>query len=148
MDAINKDIRDIRNSMEKHNTDHEKNVAIILKSQQEAHDIHIVNQQILKNIEEQNKIRNGRIEKLEGLFVQSDKAMALLQQTTNNVAAIVSKQNVAYESYVKQRELLEEKKSEVYVTKVENAPIQKIVYGLVGLLLTGVMGAILALVLK
>ncbi len=36
---------------------------------------------------------------------------------------------------------------EVYVTKDEFAPVRKIVYGLVGLVLTGVVAAILALVI-
>lgn len=35
-----------------------------------------------------------------------------------------------------------------YVTKSELDPIKKIVYGLVGLILVGVMGALLALVLR
>ena len=35
-----------------------------------------------------------------------------------------------------------------YITKAEFAPIQKIVYGMVGLILVGVIGALLTLVLR
>ena len=35
-----------------------------------------------------------------------------------------------------------------YITKAEFAPIQKIVYGMVGLILVGVIGALITLVLR
>jgi len=42
---------------------------------------------------------------------------------------------------------IKNKLEESYVTKDEFDPIKKVVYGLVGLILTGVVGALLALVI-
>lgn len=44
--------------------------------------------------------------------------------------------------------VLSEKIDSNYVTKTEFEPVQKLVYGLVGLVLTTVMGALLLLVVK
>ena len=49
---------------------------------------------------------------------------------------------------IDERTARQERDTAKYVTREEFAPIKGLVYGLVGLLLTGVIGAVLALVIR
>jgi len=44
--------------------------------------------------------------------------------------------------------VMEAKMDKIYVTKVEFQPVRNLVYGMVGILLTGVIGAILAIAIR
>jgi chromosome segregation ATPase len=125
-----------------HEVNHLKQVMEEIKNKlAENHDVHIRNEETLKNILTQTTKTNGRVGILEGEYIKMDKTIALLSQ-------IVSQQHHQYENWVIRQEKLQEGESEVYASKEEIEPVKKIVYGLVGLLLTGVVGSILALVLK
>lgn len=66
-----------------------------------------------------------------------------ISRTTETSIAVMSEQ-IKY--IVEKVEAIERKVDAQYVTKVEFEPIKKIVYGLVGLILVTVVGAVLALV--
>lgn len=67
-----------------------------------------------------------------------------MAETTDIVKLAVLESNM---SYIKEKlDDIDKKVSSGYVTKDEFEPIKKIVYGLVSLILTAVVGAIVALV--
>ena len=64
---------------------------------------------------------------------------------------IETKMEVALEQLVRVREDLKELHNKIdnnYVTRIEFEPVRNIVYGLVSLLLTGVIGGLLMMVIK
>ena len=64
---------------------------------------------------------------------------------------IETKMEVALEQLVRVREDLKELNNKIdnnYVTRIEFEPVRNIVYGLVSLLLTGVIGGLLMMVIK
>lgn len=137
MGTLNQGIRDIKNAMIAHNKSDDERFESILRKLDANHDVHIRNEETLKQILAQAQKTNGRVTNLEETCTRLDKGNALLHQ-------IVSQQHGQYEKFVIQQE-----KSETgLVTKDVFEPVKKIVYGLVGLLLTGVVGSMLALVLR
>ncbi len=103
----------------------------------ENHDVHVRNEEILKNILLQTSKTNGRVTNLEILTAGQDKTIALLSQ-------IVSQQHHQYESFVIQQEKLREGESDIYVTKEEFIPLRNFLYGLIVAILICVLGLILA----
>jgi len=64
---------------------------------------------------------------------------------------IETKMEVALEQLVRVREDLRELNTKIdnnYVTRIEFEPVRNIVYGLVSLLLTGVIGSLLMMVIR
>lgn len=64
---------------------------------------------------------------------------------------IETKMEVALEQLVRVREDLKELNNKIdnnYITRIEFEPVRNIVYGLVSLLLTGVIGGLLMMVIK
>lgn len=56
--------------------------------------------------------------------------------------------NINYKELIKELRLLEAQNEKTYAKLVEFTPVKNIVYGLVGIVLTTVVGAILTQVLK
>lgn len=64
---------------------------------------------------------------------------------------IETKMEVALEQLVRVREDLKELNNKIdnnYVTRIEFEPVRNIVYGLVSLLLTGIIGSLLMMVIR
>lgn len=64
---------------------------------------------------------------------------------------IETKMEVALEQLVRVREDLKELNNKIdnnYITRIEFEPVRNIVYGLVSLLLTGVIGSLLMMVIR
>lgn len=60
----------------------------------------------------------------------------------------MDKDKVTYRELVKEMERLEDKLDRTYTKLVEFEPVRKLVYGVVGITLTAIIGAILALVVR
>ena len=71
-----------------------------------------------------------------------------MSMSTENIE---TKMEVALEQLVRVREDLKELNNKIdnnYITRIEFEPVRNIVYGLVSLLLTGVIGGLLMMVIK
>lgn len=60
----------------------------------------------------------------------------------------MDKDKVSYRELVKEIERLEEKLDRTYTKLVEFEPVRKLVYGVVGIALTAIVGAIMAIVVR
>lgn len=102
MEAVNQDIKLIKEGMLAHNADDKVQFSAINDKLDRNHDLHIRNEEILRQILEQAKKTNGRVTSLEASFVNLDKGHALLHQ-------IVSQQHNQYQNFVTQYEKIKEK---------------------------------------
>jgi len=135
MDVLTRDISHIKDAMINHNKADDERFETIIQNQQESRDIHIRNEETLKQILAQAQRTNGRVTSLEEISVRLDKGNALLHQ-------IVSQQHGQYEKFVIQQEKL----GMDFVTKIEFEPIKSKVNGAINVVLVAVGSAILALV--
>ena len=136
MEALNQDIKQIKEAMLAHNKADDERFASILDKLDENHDVHIRNEEILRQILAQAQKTNGRVTNLEETCGRLDKGNALLHQ-------IVSQQHGQYEKFVDQQEKL----GLSFVTSKEFEPFKKIVSGGVALILTVVLGGLLSIVI-
>lgn len=136
MEAINQDIKQIKDSIISHNKADDERFSSILDKLDKNHDIHIRNEEILKQILAQATKTNGRVTNLEETCGRLDKGNALLHQ-------IVSQQHNQYEKFVEQQEKL----GLSFITEKEFEPFRKIVTGGVAMVLTVVFGALLSLII-
>lgn len=136
MEALNQDIKQIKEAMLAHNKADDERFASILDKLDENHDVHIRNEEILRQILAQATKTNGRVTNLEETCGRLDKGNALLHQ-------IVSQQHNQYENFVRQQE----KTGSGFVTQIEFKPIRNLVSGGVALVLTAVVGALLSVVI-
>lgn len=136
MEAINQDIEQIKDSIISHNKADDERFSSILDKLDKNHDIHIRNEEILKQILAQATKTNGRVTNLEETCSRLDKGNALLHQ-------IVSQQHNQYENFVTQQE----KTGSSFVSQLEFKPIKNLVTGGVALVLTAVVGALLSVVI-
>lgn len=141
MTQVEQDIKEIKVAMLKHFTDDSASFGELKDLIAENHDIHIRNEEILKATLVQTTKTNGRVTSLEDICQRMDKQHALLCQ-------IVSQQHSQYEKFVTQQEKLKESAEVLTVSRNEFIPVKNIVFGGVAFILTGVLGALLALILK
>ena len=141
MTQVEQDIQEIKVKMIEHFDDDKGSFGEIKGLLEKNHDVHIRNEEQLEGILAQTTKTNGRVTSLELTVVEIQKSNALLCQ-------IVSQQHEQYEKYVMQQEKLKEAGERLLVTRSEFAPFKSIVSGGVALILTGVAGALLALILK
>jgi predicted RNase H-related nuclease YkuK (DUF458 family) len=146
--SVEHEIKEIKEAMLKHNQDDKVSFGTIsrelseLKKGLEAnHDVHIRNEETLKNILEQSRKTDGRVTSLENVFSELNTSNKLLHQ-------IVSQQHHQYEKYVLQMERIKEGESDKYVSLTRYSLVEKIVYGFVALLLTAFGVALIALIIK
>ncbi len=131
---VEQNLKEIKEAMFKHFVDDIASFGEIKKLIAENHDVHIRNEEILKATLIQTTKTNGRVTSLEDVCQRMDKQHALLCQ-------IVSQQHDQYKKFVIQQE-------KMGVNKTEFIPVERLVYGGVTIILTGVLGALLALILK
>lgn len=136
MEAINRDIKDIKDAMLKHDKADDERFDAILNKLEIMHELHIKNGEMIKNCVSLGEKTNGRVTKLEDVSIRLDKGNALLHQ-------IVSQQHNQYENYVTQQEKL----GNGFITRTEFDPIKKTVYGGVSIILTAVVGSLMALLI-
>lgn len=148
MDLINHDIKQIKEAMIAHNKDDDNHFTAIREKLNTIHELHIFNGENIKQAIKLGEKTNGRVTSLEEFCSRLDKANALLQQSNENLCKIVSKQDNQYEAWVNQMEQLREKDGSRFITKEVFEPIKKVVYGMVGLILTSVGGALLTIIIK
>jgi hypothetical protein len=138
MQQVENDIRIIKNAMIAHNADDKGQFESINEKLDASHDIHVRNEEILKSIFAQTQKTNGRVTSLEEYVTRLDKGNALLHQ-------IVSQQHNQYEKWVIQQEKLKDKDDIEFATKEELAPVKKIVYGGVSIILVAFLGTLVSL---
>lgn len=148
MDLINHDIKQIKEAMLAHNKDDDSHFTAIREKLNTIHELHIFNGENIKQAIKLGEKTNGRVTNLEATCVRLDKSIALLEQSNENLCKIVSKQDNQYEAWVNQMEQLREKDGSKFVTRDMFDPVKKVVYGLVGLVLTSVGGALLTIIIK
>jgi exoribonuclease R len=139
--SVENELKHINHQLEVHEVKDDTRFTEMLTKQDVNHDIHIRNEEILKQILEQTKKTNGRIAKLEEEVVDLKKCNALLSQ-------IVSQQHDQYQNFVTQYEKMKGVDADNFVSKDQFAPVKGFVYGLVTLILTAVGVAIVAVVIK
>lgn len=89
-------------------------------------------------MEEQNIVTISRI--------AAEAAAAIVMKSSQETAAGVATLSAAIEYIKDSIDKIEKKLDNKYVTKDEFAPVKLIVYGLVGMILVAVIGAVIALV--
>jgi hypothetical protein len=110
------------------------------------HDIQITNQAILRECLGEVKKTNGRVTSLEAISVRLDKSYALMEQTQQSMANILSRQHNQYETFVKQREQLDSERYSKMLTKEEFAPYKNGSIALIRMVLVAVVVAVLSMV--
>jgi hypothetical protein len=110
------------------------------------HDIQITNQAILRECLGEVKKTNGRVTSLEAISVRLDKSYALMEQTQQSMANILSRQHNQYETFVKQREQLDSERYSKMLTKEEFAPYKNGSIALISMVLVAVVVAVLSMV--
>jgi uncharacterized coiled-coil protein SlyX len=133
MQQVENDIKYIKDKMVEHNEADDERFSAILEKLDMNHDVHIRNEETLKQILEQAKKTNGRVGNLETTAGAHDKTIALLSQ-------VVTQQHNQYETWVARSE-------KTVVTQEQFSPVKNVVYGMIALILTGVLGALMTLII-
>ena len=135
-------------AMKKHFVDDEVAFSRLTNNVEKNHDIHIRNEETLKNILQQTTKTNGRVTRLEDLIYKYDTVIALLSQSVTELKeSNVKLYNISSKQdglLLAQWKNIEEK----FSSKDQTEPVKKIVYGLVAIILTSFVGALFALVIK
>jgi hypothetical protein len=145
MQLVEKDIRDIKEGMLKHNSDDDKRfseqdskLTKIIDNQHEFRELQLINHEVLKSTEKQTIKTNGRVTHLEGVVTELVTSNKLLHQ-------IVSVQHGQFLKFENAQEAFNTNK---LVNKSEFVPVKILVFGFVGIILMAVIGALVATVLK
>ena len=101
------------------------------------HDLHLSNERYLKSILAQTEKTNGRVTTLEGVTARLDKVLDAVSARGENLGKLVEVQESRHS-----------RDDARYVSAEAFAPVKAVVFGMVGLLLTGVLLGLLALVIK
>ena len=140
-------LNDFKSEFHEHLKSDEKDFGDIKNSLQKTHDIHVENRENIIRCLDETKKTNGRVTNLESVVIRLDKAISLLEQSNGSLYNIVSQQHNQYEKWVSQQERLKELQKDSFINKDQFEPVKLIVYGLAGLILTGVIGAIMLIVI-
>lgn len=145
---MERELHAIREAFAAHERDDARHFTDIAARLEANREMHVRNGSRLDEILAQTVRTNGRVTNLEGVSVRLDKSIALLEQSNANLAKIVSAQHGQYESFVAQQERVRDKDDAHFVHRDTFEPVRKVVFGLVSVLLTGVIVALLALVVQ
>lgn len=99
------------------------------------------------NLITNDKINNDRIHNHDLLIERIDSALRVLDTKIPNTLSVdLTSLSIGVKNLILDFETFEKESSKLLVTKLEFEPIKKIVYGMVGLILTAVTVALISLV--